>query len=485
MPFSTAAGSARIAIIRAVAAAAVCTLTLAFSAEAAEPPVSSRGFVVEFYGRHCPPCKAMKPTIDRLIDAGFPLRTVCADDQPALTQTYGVSSVPTLILFIDNTEAERVQGRVPESRIRELFAKIPPEHRSRPPREQPQAKDIAKTRSPDRTRPRPVSARDAVGRTAAGSDAIVRASDSGANAEGVTDPMDASVRLRIRDDGYVDYGSGTVVHSGGGRTVIATCGHLFRDHDADIPVEVEFFRDGEPVQRIGRCLRFDEEADVGLVVVETERDWPIAAVAATANSPRKGDRMLTVGCSGGARPTVERTRLLALNCWVGPENIKVDRRPVRGRSGGGLFDSSGRLVGICIGYPEQEESGMYAGLGAIHDLLDACEMSSLYRRDAGPSRGALPIATASLDPLPATPAAMPARLGDWPQATAPPASRADSVATSTGGPASRGGKALAGDDIEMVCIIRSKSDPDAPSRVVIIDRVDDDLLERVAGPAAK
>src|SRR5687767_14756869 len=57
--------------------------------------------LVEFGGTWCPPCRAMEPTLAALARdrPDVAVVTVNVDDNPVVTQRYGVRSLPTLIVF--------------------------------------------------------------------------------------------------------------------------------------------------------------------------------------------------------------------------------------------------------------------------------------------------------------------------------------------------------------------------------------------------
>ena len=68
--------------------------------------------LVDFWADWCPPCKALGPAIDQLAaDRDDALvAKVDVDDNKTLARSLGVSSIPTVIVFKDGREFERLVG---------------------------------------------------------------------------------------------------------------------------------------------------------------------------------------------------------------------------------------------------------------------------------------------------------------------------------------------------------------------------------------
>lgn len=74
--------------------------------------------IVDFYADWCGPCKAMKPTLDSMIEKGFPIEKVNVDENREIAAQYGIRSIPT-ILFIDENDnaVDKLVGVVSEAAI--------------------------------------------------------------------------------------------------------------------------------------------------------------------------------------------------------------------------------------------------------------------------------------------------------------------------------------------------------------------------------
>mgnify|MGYP000156239118 CR=1 FL=1 len=69
--------------------------------------------LVDFWAEWCGPCKALSPTVDEIANQfADKLKVVKIDvaSNPATPRSYGVVSIPTLILFKNGEAAERILG---------------------------------------------------------------------------------------------------------------------------------------------------------------------------------------------------------------------------------------------------------------------------------------------------------------------------------------------------------------------------------------
>ena len=81
---------------------------------------SDRPVLVDFWAEWCGPCRALGPTIDAVAESWADRAQVVkldVDANPSTTERYGVRAIPTLILFKDGAEVERLLGAVSETEI--------------------------------------------------------------------------------------------------------------------------------------------------------------------------------------------------------------------------------------------------------------------------------------------------------------------------------------------------------------------------------
>ena len=466
----------------------------------------SDSVLLDFTATWCGPCQKMSATVSKLERQGFPIRKVDIDKEPALASRFNVQNIPCFVLLSNGKEIERVGGITSEQILRGMLNKLPkpapaiaqgngeprngkssssgglglpltlgeigPLDGQRPPVGLPflgsknKAKDTRVAEVP--------FDEQAVTRGQSGEDQVA------------VDPLQASVRLRVQDGTGINFGSGTIIDSKPGRAVILTCAHIFRKAGNESQVEVDVFgpnAKSRPESVIGKVLHFDLDADVGVVTIVYSQRLPVVRLGASRELVVK-DRVLSVGCGGGDKPTREDLTLTALNRYAGPDNIECTGMPQQGRSGGGLF-LGGEQIGVCIAAEPKEQRGIYAGMKPIALLLDKVGLGHLASTPLAPEAA---LAAAN---------AVGTKTADLGEPTLPdrgPATAADDIGRFLSG--ELGAAALSGppaapgeyEGAEIICIVRPKT-PGAPSRVVIVNqaspRLVGDLLHESQVPAER
>jgi thioredoxin 1 len=74
---------------------------------------SSKPVLVDFFAEWCGPCKAMAPALDQVAEemsSKLKVVKLDVDQNPTITNKYGIRAMPTLILFKDGQVAAQHTG---------------------------------------------------------------------------------------------------------------------------------------------------------------------------------------------------------------------------------------------------------------------------------------------------------------------------------------------------------------------------------------
>ncbi|HEV7744426.1 MAG TPA: thioredoxin [Pyrinomonadaceae bacterium] len=82
--------------------------------------------LVDFWATWCAPCRMLEPTVaavaEKFADTARVVK-VNVDDNPSISQRYGIKGIPTLILFKGGKEEERVVGATSKESISRMIEK--------------------------------------------------------------------------------------------------------------------------------------------------------------------------------------------------------------------------------------------------------------------------------------------------------------------------------------------------------------------------
>lgn len=71
---------------------------------------SEKPVLVDFWATWCGPCMRQAPIVEEIVAEGYTVGKVDVDQEPALAQQFRIMSIPTLLVFKNGKEANRVVG---------------------------------------------------------------------------------------------------------------------------------------------------------------------------------------------------------------------------------------------------------------------------------------------------------------------------------------------------------------------------------------
>jgi S1-C subfamily serine protease len=426
-------------------------------------PAADGPILLQFSSQRCTHCQSMQPIVAQLARQGVNVQVIDADRERSLAQQFQVPGVPTFVVMSGGRETGRIVGVTSYEKLATLVG----------------TKDQVA----------------GVGGRESGAGSLqptnFRESSEGLAPEQIASA--ATVRIKVEDATGYGFGTGTIIDTHENEALVVTCGHLFRESKGRGKVTTDLFATGAAQTVEGQLIAYDLDRDIALVSIRAGSAMRAATVAPPGYTVRPGDRVFTIGCDKGADPSVRATQIKAVNKYKGKPNYTAAGQPIDGRSGGGLFSAEGYLIGICNAADPADDEGLYAGLASIHWQLDKIGQSEIYQRAARGAVAANPprdtdvaLASAQLPPAAAAPAPqLPPHMPAGPYgAEAGAQFGAPSQLSSAGmSPSPLAPVVAAGDDTEIVFIVRSKRDPSARSEVYVVDQAPPDLLARISHAA--
>jgi thiol-disulfide isomerase/thioredoxin len=452
------------------------------------PDLAARGteiLMLDFWSPQCGPCLQMKPTIESFKKAGYPIREVDATRDQTLVRQFNVTQLPCFVMLVDGQEVDRQVGSTGVDRLVGMFKQAHEVVR--------RTAEQRRGQSPDLLNSHQQSASPSPGPLPGSGESASNGADDDLQAK----LLAATVRLRVEDAKGHSYGTGTIIDARSGQALVITCGHLFRDSQGKGPVTVELFDVVSGSARVAgevpaQVICYDLKRDIALVGIWPNRTVAVAPVAPRGAKIDRGERVMSVGCSNGNEPTMLASRITTLDRYQGPPNIEASGAPVEGRSGGGLFNTKGELIGVCFAADYESNEGLYAALESIHDELAARGLSDISNTSIAAANTDSDSTLAHTD--------TPVVRGQEPPTTVIPVAGQSATAASDGngtaaGPTPAGSplpnglnavEHAAWEEImtraataEVICIIRPK-EPGGQSEVITLDDVSPEFVRALA-----
>jgi thioredoxin 1 len=87
---------------------------------------SDKPVLVDFWAAWCSPCRLLSPTVEAVAEkyaSSARVVKVNVDENPSISQRYGIKGIPTLIVFKSGHEEERVVGATSKEAISRMLDK--------------------------------------------------------------------------------------------------------------------------------------------------------------------------------------------------------------------------------------------------------------------------------------------------------------------------------------------------------------------------
>lgn len=374
---------------------------LMFAAVGADPECA----IVHFTADWCEPCKQIEPSLVQLQKDGWVVHTVNVDHQPNLVKQYRVENLPTLVILCRQQEVDRMVGAASYERIHERVERAAARNqngaspRTQQPQQpaivqaQPGTRPVVRGQSPGLTAFPLLSAIGHIGAAGRPTDEMPpldepsvstpqsTASQVTLSAEqAIARAAAATVRIRVDEANTTAYGTGTIVDVRGQEALILTCGHLFRDMQPNSQLTIDLFPGtAKEVNLPSELVDFKAEGeDIGLISFRLPIAVEPVPILARGEQLSVGQAAFSFGCDRGANPTRRDTQIKSINRYLGADNIEIVGAPVLGRSGGGLFDMQGRLIGVCNAANPEDDEGIYAAAEVVYNQIERLGLSELF-----------------------------------------------------------------------------------------------------------
>jgi len=88
---------------------------------------SATPVLVDFWATWCAPCRAIAPSLEELATqykGQLKIAKVDVDENQEIAQTYGIRSIPTLLMFKGGQVVEQLVGAAPKAKLEDSIKKV-------------------------------------------------------------------------------------------------------------------------------------------------------------------------------------------------------------------------------------------------------------------------------------------------------------------------------------------------------------------------
>lgn len=334
---------------------------------------------IEFVADQCHKCDQMRLATDRAIEDGWVVRRYNVNRDQHIAARWRINNVPTTIVVRNGQEVDRLVGPVGYEELKRRL-----ENATQTSKTSASQKNIqnATIRGQSPLAAIPVAMSGAMTASQPRIDAADSVSAAHLGTSTARDPQESSVRIRVSEQQQESVGSGTVIDVFQGEALVLTCGHLFRDSQGKATVTVETFVGGKVQSYPATVIDFQaKEVDIGLLSFRPHQEIPAARLIPITRKLSESQKVFSIGCDHGAPPTRRDSRITKLNRYLGPANVEVEGQPAEGRSGGGLFDERGELIGVCYAADPRLGEGLYNGAEVVYQQLAKLGLQRLFHEE--------------------------------------------------------------------------------------------------------
>jgi hypothetical protein len=391
-----------------------CLLLLTFFTAPLNAGSTGDCIAIEFMADGNKQCEEMHSTTDQAIREGWVVRRIDMKREPHVSMRWQIATVPTTVLVRNGREVDRILGPIayPELQRRlsaassvDSMRSNADRHRDRVDSESP----IVRGQTPFDMIPMATALANSSSVANSSKSLLSNQRDPPSLKERneptrlPSDPQGATVRIRVEEPTQesISTGTGTIIDSHNGEALVLTCGHLFRDYQSQAKITVETFLDGQIQSYPATLIDFQaNEMDIGLIAFRSNNSIPVARLIPKNRTLTEGQKVFSWGCDRGALPSRRDSQINKLNRYSGAANVEVDGEPVVGRSGGGLFDERGELIGVCYAASPMYKEGLYNAAEVVYFELAKLGLQRLFneRTDMQPSLSQPTIAQSNSSP---------------------------------------------------------------------------------------